>query len=76
MVVHDSAHVEQPAEHRVADGRGQWAPGRVHRRSAREAGGRMQRDRTRCRGVQMALHFGDQKVTGARVDAQGLADAR
>ncbi len=36
----------------------------------------MQRDRTRCRGVQMALHFGDQKVTGARVDAQGLANAR
>lgn len=61
--MHGAAHVEQPAQHRVAHRRGQWSPHRVRRRSPRQTGGGMQRYRPHRRSVEMALHFGDQRTT-------------
>ena len=69
-------HVEQAAQHRVADRHRDRRAGRAHRGAAGEAGGRLQRDAAHGRRIDVAVHFQDQRLRPVPLDDQGGVDRR
>ena len=67
-------HVEQAAQNRVADRNGNGRACRAHRRAAGEARGRLKRDAADGHGIDMAVHFEDQRLGPVPFDDQGGVD--
>ena len=75
-VPHRPDHVEETTQNRISDWDRNWRTCRAHRRAAGEARGRLERDAADRRGIDMAMHFEDQRFRPVPFDDQRGVDRR
>ena len=76
LVAHRPDDVEQPAQYRIADRDRNRRAGGVHRRAARQSGGRLQCDAADDGGVDVAVDFQHQRLRPVPGDNQRAVDRR
>jgi hypothetical protein len=69
-------HIEQAPQNRLAHWNRNGRPCRAHPRAAGEACGRLERDSADGRGIDMAMHFEDQRFGPVPFDDQGGVNRR